>query len=96
MPSFTEFLHRNNPVRWEDAKEVSRTWREYILNVEQQGLSGYTEESINLDSSHIDHFRKQNSFGDLNDDVILEALAAEGFKSVVEQLLNERKEEGQV
>lgn len=193
IPSFTEFVASRQPIRWEEAKEVSRAWREYILEYEQHRMSGYTEIPIKLDDSHIDHFRKRSlfntlifdwnnyivdsndetygakhkdnvissrsenedlinpavedagrffkyelngriraacdlsaadrkrtdltinafnlnegslierrriilntildSFADLSDDVILEALEAEGFLSVVEQLLAERKEE---
>jgi len=65
MPSFSEFVSRNHPTKWEDAKEVSRTWREYILMYEQHQLSGYTEEPLRLDDSHIDHFRKQSLFNTL-------------------------------
>ncbi len=65
MPSFSEFVSRNYPVKWEDAKAVSRIWREYILMYEQHWLSGYTEEPLRLDDSHIDHFRKQSLFNTL-------------------------------
>ncbi len=65
MPSFSEFVSRNHPVKWEDAKAVSRIWREYILMYEQHWLSGYTEEPLRLDDSHIDHFRKQSLFNTL-------------------------------
>ena len=34
-----------------------------------------------------------DSFNDLSDEVVREALAAEGFTSVIEQLLKERKQE---
>ncbi len=193
LASFSEFVRTHHPVKWEDAKGVSRVWREYILEYEQHRLSGYTEEPLRLDRTHIDHFRKQSLFNaliydwsnfvvdgvdenkgakfkdkyvktcednamlinpvtedasrffqyelngnisvvdglnptdtvranytinafnlneaslserrrkiintilyayyDLSDDLILEALEAEGFKSVVEQLLKERKQE---
>ena len=62
LSSFKEFVRKNHPTRWEDAKDLSRTWRKYILEVEQHFLSAYTEERITLDSSHIDHFRKQALF----------------------------------
>lgn len=62
MPSFSEFVNKHHPTKWEDAKEVSRTWREYILEYEQHRLSGYTEEPLRIDNSHIDHFRKQSLF----------------------------------
>lgn len=65
MPSFTEFVNQHHPAKWEDAKDVSHTWREYILEIEQHRLSGYTEEPVRLDSSHIDHFRKQSLFNTL-------------------------------
>jgi uncharacterized protein (TIGR02646 family) len=65
LPSFTDFVRKHHPAKWEDAKDVSRTWRQYILEVEQHYLSGYTEEPITLDSSHIDHFRKQSLFNAL-------------------------------
>lgn len=68
MPSFSEFVSRNHPVKWEDAKAVSRIWREYILMYEQHWLSGYTEEPLRLDDSHIDHFRKQSLFNTLTFD----------------------------
>lgn len=65
MPSFTEFISHHHPTTWDDAKAVSRVWREYILESEQHHLSGYTEEPLHLDSSHIDHFRKQSLFNTL-------------------------------
>lgn len=65
MPSFTEFVSQRHPAKWEDAKDVSHMWREYILEFEQYRLSGYTEEPVRLASSHIDHFRKQSLFNAL-------------------------------
>ena len=65
MPSFTEFVSQHHPTKWKDAKDVSHLWREYILEYEQHLLSGYTEEPVRLDSSHIDHFRKQSLFNAL-------------------------------
>ena len=65
MSSFSEFVIKHHPAKWEDAKDVSRTWREYILEYEQHRLSGYTEEPLRLDNSHIDHFRKQSLFNTL-------------------------------
>lgn len=64
-PSFTEFVRRHHPSKWEDAADVRSTWREYILECEQHWLSGYTEEPLRIDSSHIDHFRKQSLFNTL-------------------------------
>lgn len=65
IPSFSEFISTHHPAKWEDAKNVSRTWREYILEYEQHRLSGYTEEPVRLDHSHIDHFHKQSLFNTL-------------------------------
>ena len=65
IPSFTEFVNKHHPTKWEDAREVSNMWREYILEYEQHRLSGYTEEPVNMDRSHIDHFRKQSLFNTL-------------------------------
>ena len=65
LHSFSEFVSRTHPTKWEDAKDVSRPWREYILKYEQHQLSGYTEEPLQLDSSHIDHFKKQSLFNSL-------------------------------
>lgn len=62
IPSFTEFLNLHHPTRWEDAKNMSCVWREYILNQEQYQLSGYTEKPLRAAKSHIDHFRKQSLF----------------------------------
>lgn len=62
ISSFTEFVNSHHPTRWEDAKDVSRTWREYILEYEQYQLSGYTEEPLRAAKSHIDHFRKRSLF----------------------------------
>jgi uncharacterized protein (TIGR02646 family) len=65
IQSFVDFVRKNNPTVWEEAKGVSREWREYILKQEQHELSGYTESPITLDGSHIDHFRKQSLFNKL-------------------------------
>lgn len=65
LPSFSDFVRRHHPSKWEDAKDVSRTWRQFILEVEQHHLSGYTEEPVTLDRSHIDHFCKQSLFNAL-------------------------------
>lgn len=65
IPSFTEFVRQHHPTEWKDAKDVSCVWRDYILEYEQHKLSGYTEEPLNLDNSHIDHFRKQSLFNTL-------------------------------
>lgn len=65
ITSFSEFVRTHHPVKWEDAKDVIRVWREYILQYEQHCLSGYTEEPLCLDNSHIDHFSKQSLFNAL-------------------------------
>lgn len=65
MPLFSEFVRRHHPTRWEDANAVRSAWRDYILKYEQHRLSGYTEEPVRFDSSHIDHFRKQSLFNTL-------------------------------
>lgn len=65
IPSFTEFVRLHHPTNWEEAKDVSRAWRDYIWESEQHRLSGYTEEPLRQDSSHIDHFRKQSLFNTL-------------------------------
>ena len=62
IASFSDFVRTHQPVKWEDAKDVSRLWREYILVYEQHNMSGYTEKPLLLDGSHIDHFRKQSLF----------------------------------
>jgi len=49
---------------WTLSLSFHRTWREIILGVEQQGLSGYTEVPLKVDDSHIDHFYKQSLFRD--------------------------------
>ena len=65
IASFAEFVNQHHPTKWEEAKDVSHLWREYILENEQHRLSGYTEEPVRLESSHIDHFRKQSLFNSL-------------------------------
>lgn len=65
VESFSEFVKAHPNARWEDAKDVSRIWREYMLRCEQHWMSGYTEEPLRLDRSHIDHFCKQSLFNAL-------------------------------
>lgn len=64
VESFSTFVKTHPKAEWAAAKNVSRIWREYILNYEQHGMSGYTEEPLRLDRSHIDHFRKQSLFSE--------------------------------
>ena len=65
IASFSEFVRTHRPTKWEEAKDVSRLWREYILEYEQHNIRGYTEKPLLLDGSHIDHFRKQSLFNAL-------------------------------
>lgn len=65
VESFSKFVKDHSHAKWVDAKSESRIWREYILRCEQYGMSGYTEEPLRLDRSHIDHFRKQSLFNAL-------------------------------
>lgn len=54
---FVDFIRGIKSNDWNQLdSSVRRNTREYILNNEQFGLSGYTERKIDLDSSHIDHF----------------------------------------
>ncbi len=65
LESFSEFVKTHPQARWEEAKDVSRIWREYMLHCEQHGMSGYTEEPLRLNHSHIDHFHKRSLFSEL-------------------------------
>lgn len=49
---------------WALSLDFHRIWRELILETEQHGLSGYTEEPLKLDNVHIDHFYKRSLFSD--------------------------------
>jgi uncharacterized protein (TIGR02646 family) len=58
--SFSNFIHRNNPQNWEELPiDIKNTAKEYILNNEQNGLSGYTEKPVTK-KSHIDHYIKRD------------------------------------
>lgn len=59
---FIDFIHRNHPESWEEAKDESPVWRKHILEHEQYSLSGYTEAPLHFEKSHIDHFRKQSLY----------------------------------
>ena len=67
------------------------------LSKEDEARAIFTSDSFNLnESSLVDRRRrimntKMESFGDMTDDQIKEALKSLGFTSVVEQLLKERK-----
>lgn len=65
LESFSEFVKTHPQARWEEAKDVSHIWREYMLHCEQHGMSGYTEEPLRLNYSHIDHFYKRSLFSEL-------------------------------
>lgn len=60
---FEEF-NRKPHANWSETEGRPHIWREHILKNEQAGMSGYTETPVSLDSSHIDHFRKQALFQD--------------------------------
>lgn len=62
---FMDFIRRNHPEKWEEAKDESPVWRKHILEHEQSGLSGYTETPLHLEKSHIDHFKKQSLYPQL-------------------------------
>lgn len=49
---------------WTLSFEFHRLWREHILEHEQHGISGYTEEPLRIDGTHIDHFYKRSLFKD--------------------------------
>ena len=69
------------------------------LGENEKSRANYTIQAFNLnEASLVDRRRKivntiLGPYDDLSDELILEALAAEGFISVVEQLLQERKQE---
>ena len=60
--------------------------------------ANYTIKAFNLNEASLSERRKTiinivlDTFENLSDESILEALEAEGFRSVVEQLLDERKQ----
>lgn len=60
---FKQFIRKKHTM-WKEAKGHTHIWRKHIIEKEQNGLSGYTEEPIKTDNSHIDHFRKQELFQD--------------------------------
>lgn len=57
-------FNREKHAKWEEAVGHIHDWRDYIIQNEQDGCSGYTEVPITVDDSHIDHFRKQALFND--------------------------------
>ncbi len=93
-----------NPV----VEDVGRFFK-YELNGNISVVSGlspldaeradYTIRTFNLNEASLSERRKRiitivmDCYRDLSDESVLEALESEGFKSVVEQLLDERKKE---
>ena len=69
------------------------------LNEEEKARANYTIQAFNLNEASLVDRRRViintilGPYEDLSDEIILEALSAEGFTSVVEQLLKERKQE---
>lgn len=66
---FTDFIRKSQPKTWDDiyqteqGRGVMARSRDYMLETEQQGLSGYTELPIqNSPGKHFDHFRKRVLF----------------------------------
>ncbi len=60
---FVDYFKHNKTSVWEDIDgSIRKSWREYILNHEQNGLSAYTEEPCDASHSHIDHFRRRTDF----------------------------------
>lgn len=65
LESFSEFVKTHPQAGWADTNDKSHAWRKHILSCEQHGMSGYTEEPLHLNRSHIDHFRKRALFSTL-------------------------------
>lgn len=69
------------------------------LSPSDAARADYTIRAFNLNETSLSERRKSiinivmDCYSDLPDESILEALESEGFKSVVEQLLEERKKE---
>ena len=69
------------------------------LTPDDSARADYTIKAFNLNEASLSERRRiiintiLDAYQDLSDELILEALEAEGFKSVVEQLLKERKQE---
>lgn len=63
---FVDFVEHDNPKSWDDIHKSNRypnvyaDSRRYILEVEQGGVSAYTERCLyNSGNLHIDHFRRK-------------------------------------
>lgn len=54
-----------NQTQWSLSSDYHYIWREFILDVEQCSLSGYTELPLKLENSHIDHFYKRSLFSQM-------------------------------
>lgn len=67
---FQDFLKQNTCCDYADFSDKVKTThlpqrlRGYILNQEQQGFCAYTEQRVDLDRCHIDHFYKQSLFSE--------------------------------
>lgn len=70
--------------RWDQFRERSRQFRDYILSQEQEGRSAYTERCVKLEGTHIDHFYKRELFPqrcfDWNNLLVAEDIEAYGAK----------------
>ena len=66
---FSNYVAKHKPVNWEDMDgAIKRDSRNFIMQNEQVGLCGYTELPLNIDNSHIDHYKKRNLFPQLTFD----------------------------
>lgn len=60
---FTDFVATNHPIDWAALDQtIRRDSRNCMIQNEQECLCGYTELPIDLDNSHIDHFKKRSLF----------------------------------
>ncbi|GEM_PF-5737840 len=59
---FSRDCRERNFRTWADTEGLSRPWREFLLTVEQDFMSCYTEEPLSVDDSHIDHFLVRDLF----------------------------------
>lgn len=65
LNEFSTFVCHKNPKKWEDVPtDLKLMCIEYILNNEQDWLSGYTERPISKISVeiHLDHYKKRDLF----------------------------------
>lgn len=60
FPPLLDFVQRSHTQNWEDLPyEIKNSSKEYILTIEQNGLSGYTEKPLKR-YTHIDHYIKRD------------------------------------